>query len=544
VTAAEAVARILELEGVRFLSCFPETPLIDACAARGIRPVIARSERVVVNIADGFSRVAADGLIGVCSTQHDAGIENAFAGVAQAYADSIPLLIIPGANPRHRHGVPPFFDAVATLAPVTKWSATIGSAERVPELLRRAFTLLRTGRPGPVMLELPADVAAEEIDSIRYAPVPLRRTGPDPADVRRIAERLLAAPKPVLLAGRGVLQAGAQDPLRRLAELLRAPVLTTMNGKGSISEAHPLALGVAGLSATAMADHFLRNADTVFAIGSSLTAWWMAAPLPETCSVLQSTIDERDLAKDYAIDDAVLGDARLVLEMLADEVEARVAAGTEPAATDPRAEIRERKEAWLAGWRPRLTSDETPINPYRVIWELMQALDRDRSIVTHDSGFPRDQMAPFYETLTPYGYAGWGHSTQLGYSLGIAMGMKLARPDLDVVNLLGDAAIGMVGMDLETAVRARIGTLTIVLHNSVMTGYENYLPVAAQRYGAKELGGDYGAIAAALGAHSERVREPGRLRRAIVEAVEVTRGGRPALLDVITREEQALSVYW
>jgi acetolactate synthase-1/2/3 large subunit len=541
---SEAIAHILGLEGVEFLSCFPETPVIDACAAAGIRPIVARTERAVVNIADGFSRAAGGGRIGVCSVQHDAGIENAFAGVAQAYADSIPVLVIPGANPRHRHGVPPFFDAVRTFAPVTKWAGTIGSGARVPELFRRAFTLLRTGRPGPVLLELPADVAREEVGDLRYDPVPIRRAGPDPADIDRVSAHLLGAPRLVLLAGRGVRQAGAEAALQRLAEALHAPVMTTMNGKSAISEAHPLAIGAAGLSTTAMVDHFLRRADTVFSVGSSLTSWWMAAPVPDGCRVIQSTIDDRDLGKDYPIDDAVLGDACLVLEALAEKIESRVASGAAPAAAGVEEEIRTVKEAWFGEWLPRLTSAEVPINPYRVIWDLMHTLDRQRSIVTHDSGFPRDQLAPFYEPLTPLGYMGWGHSTQLGYSVGIAIGMKLARPDLDVVNVLGDAAIGMAAMDLETAVRNRIGILTVVLHNSVMTGYEKYLPVAAERYGAKELGGDYAAVAAGLGAYTETVHDPARLEGAIRAALDATRAGTPAVLDVVTREEPALSVYW
>ena len=240
----------------------------------------------------------------------------------------------------------------------------------------------------------------------------------------------------------------------------------------------------------------------------------------------------------------MLGDAKLVLADLVAEVERRTAGGERPAAADPTDEIRRVKESWLAEWLPLLTSDETPINPYRVVWELMHTLDRRKSIVTHDSGFPRDQLAPFYETLTPLGYVGWGHSTQLGYSLGLAIGMKLARPDLDVVNVMGDASFGMVGMDLETAVRCDVGTLTIVLDNSVMAGYEAYLPIATERYGAKKLGGDYAQVAAALGAYSECVRDPGEIRPAILRALEVARSGRPALLDVITREETRLSVYW
>jgi acetolactate synthase-1/2/3 large subunit len=410
--------------------------------------------------------------------------------------------------------------------------------------MRRAYVALRTGRPGPVLLELPADIAAEEGPAdLRYEPVPGWRTAPDPADVERAIDLVLAAERPLLLAGGGVRAAGATEELRALAERLRLPVMTTMNGKGAIPEDHPLALGVAGLSSTAMVDHFLRQADLVLAVGSSLTSWWMAAPLPEGCRVVQSTIDERDLAKDRAIDTAVLGDAQLVLRALRRAADERL--GAEPrSGDDPAPEIAALRREWLAEWTPLLRSDEVPINPYRVISDLMATLRRSQAIVTHESGFPRDQMAPFFETLTPLGYVGWGHSTQLGYSLGLAMGMKLAQPDLTVVNVMGDASFGMVGMDLETAVRSGIGILTIVLNNGAMTGYEAHIPLASERHGAKLLGGDYATVARGLGAHAQRVERPEGIVPAVRSAIAETAAGRPSLLEVVTREETRIPTYW
>jgi acetolactate synthase-1/2/3 large subunit len=293
-----------------------------------------------------------------------------------------------------------------------------------------------------------------------------------------------------------------------------------------------------------MVDHFLRRADVVLAVGSSLTRWWMAAPIPDGCRLIQCTIDERDLAKDYSIEHAVLGDAKIVLDAIAAEAERRLEHGRSTAASDPTAEILDVKRAWLATWRPLLDSDEVPLNPYRVIRELVDVLDRRRSIVTHESGYVREQLAPFFESLTPLGYVGWGHSTQLGYSLGLAIGMKLARPEHAVVNVMGDAGFGMVGTDLETASRCGVGILTVVLKNSVMAGYEAYLPIAVDRYGAKRLGGDYAQVAEALGAYAERVERPEEIRPAIVRGLEQTRSGRPALLEVITREETRIPVYW
>jgi thiamine pyrophosphate-dependent acetolactate synthase large subunit-like protein len=535
----------LRAEGTEHFSCFPHAPLIDACVAAGIRPVVARSERVAVNIADGSSRACGGGRVGVCVVQREAGIENSFAGVAQAYADSIPILVLPSAEPLRREGVPPGFDPVEHFAGVTKWAATVNAADRVPELMRRAFTALRCGRPGPVLLSLPNDVAAQTIDGVaHYEPVPRWRAGADAGAVRRAVDLLFSAERPVVLAGSGVHAAGAHAGLLRLVERLRLPVATTMNGKGAIRESHPLALGVGGLSATAMVDHFLRRADLVLAVGTSLTRWWMAAPVPAGVPIVQCTIDERDLGKDYAIDDAVLGDAALVLDALDEEAQRRLDAGRAPAAADPADEIASVRAAWLAEWEPLLSSDEIPINPYRVVRELMLGLDRGRAIVTHESGFPRDQMAPFFESVTPLGYVGWGHSTQLGYSLGLAMGMKLAHPDRPVVNVMGDAAVGMVGMDIETAVRTGIGIVTVVLNNGVMTGYEAHMPLASERHGAKELGGEYAAIGAALGAHAQRVSEPAAVRPALERAVNEAASGRPSVLEILTREETRIPTFW
>ena len=192
--AKAAIAQILKDEGVEFLSCFPSNPMIDACAEIGIRPVIARTERVVVNIADGFSRVAGNGRIGVCAMQEGAGIENAFAGVAQAYGDSVPVLVLPAFWGHDQTDVS-HFNAVATFGRVTKWAAQVNSADRVPDMMRRAFTALRTGRPGPVMLEVPKDVAEQELTKeFTYTPVTRHRTGPDPADVSKAISMLRGRP--------------------------------------------------------------------------------------------------------------------------------------------------------------------------------------------------------------------------------------------------------------------------------------------------------------------------------------------------------------
>ncbi|MBI4589534.1 MAG: thiamine pyrophosphate-requiring protein [Candidatus Rokubacteria bacterium] len=544
--AKTAVAKILKAEGVEHLLCFPNNALIEAAAVEGIRPICARTERVAVNIADGMSRVSSGRRIGVCAVQYGPGAENAFGGVAQAYSDGSPVLLLPGGVERRRQGVAPGFQAIYNYRAVTKWVEVVNAADRIPQMMRRAFTLLRCGRPGPVMLEVPTDVMKEEIpeEALRYVPVARAVPQGDPADVREAVRTLLEANAPVIVAGQGILYAEAWEELREFAELTQVPVLTTLNGKSAFPEDHPLALGPGGLSGTKMVDHFLRKADLVLGLGTSFTRSTFVVPIPPGKAMVQVTIDEQDLNKDYAIAHAVIGDAKAVLGQLIEEVRRQAGSNARREDTAAAREVKAVKEEFLKEWLPRLTAENIPISPYRVIWDLMHTADRRRTIVTHDSGNPRDQIVPFYEAIAPHGYIGWGKSTQLGSGLGLAMGAKLAAPDKLAVNVMGDTAFGMVGMDFETAVRARIPILTIVMNNGLMGGYEKYLPVSTARYGLRYLSGDYAKVAEGLGGYTERVEKPHELVPALRRAIEEVAGGRAALLEVITREEPVYPKYW
>ncbi len=545
---AAAIARILQAEGTDYLFCFPVSPLIDACADLDIRPIVTRTERTLINMADGYSRMSNGRRLGVATVQQGPGAENAFAGVAQAFADGSPLLFLPGGNPRGRCGVVPHFDAAANYRGVTKWSATLAGAEHIPTALRRAFTLLRTGRRAPVAVEVPADVAAEEIDDFAHSPVRPPRSAGDPGEVREAVRLLRAAKRPILHVGQGVLWAEAWAELRAFAEHVQAPVMTTLPGKSAFPENHPLALGTGGYSGTAMVDHFLRRADLIFGIGCSFTNTVFAAPIPAGKTIVHVTNNDSDLQKDLAANHAILGDAGLVLGQLLEEARRQ----GPPASSGPADEIARVKAAWLAEWGPKLTSEEVPINPYRVLNELMRLVDRTRCVITHDSGMPRDQLAPFWDTLVPRGYLGWGKSTQLGSSLGLALGAKLAAPDRLVIHFLGDTALGMCGLDLETAVRERIPILSVLVNNGLMGGYEKWIPIASRKYRSRYLGGEYASMAAALGVAAERVTQPAEIVPALRRALAVVSPGgnpaadtaRPALVEFITCEETRLSKPW
>jgi acetolactate synthase-1/2/3 large subunit len=543
-TGANAIAEILKREGTEFLACYPAQPLIEAGALVGIRPIMCRQERIGMAIADGFSRTTNGKRIGVFAMQQGPGTENAFPGAAQAFADNVPVLLLPGGEATTRTNVRPVFSAVDNYAHVTKWAANVNHIERIPELMRRAFYQLRTGKPGPVLVEIPRDVMSGEYrGELDYTPVSGNKTAPDPQEVKEVARVLLKAKNLVIHAGQGCLYAEAWDELQQFAELMQAPVMTTMPGKSAFPENHPLSLGASAVSTTKAISHFLQKADVVFGVGCSFTRTSYGKTIPPGKVIVHSTNDPSDVNKDYKADYSLIGDARLVLQALIAEVkrQSRNIGNRNNGAVAE--EVQAVKQEWLKEWMPQLTSDEVPINQYRIIWDLMHNVDRANTILTHDAGSPRDQITPFWETVAPRTYMGWGKSTQLGYGLGIIMGAKLAEPDKLCINIMGDAAIGMVGMDFETAVRSNIGILTIVWNNGAMAIERRTMTFATEKYGSVYLGGNYRDVAKALGGWAERVEKPHEFVPALKRAIEVTRTGHPAMIECIVKEGFDFSRY-
>ena len=543
-TGADVIARILKQEGVDFMGVIPMNTLEEAGAVHGVRPMIFRQERVGVNLADGYSRVTNGRGVGVFSMQAGPGAENAFAGVAQAYADSVPILLLPASAPRARAGIHPTFSPSQSYAEVTKWSGQINMIERIPEMMRRAFTQVRMGRPGPVLLEIPSDILRGDYpdDIVNYTPVTPRMSSGDPDDVRQAARMLLSAKRPVIQAGQGVLYAEAWDELLELAELTQTPVMTTMAGKSVFPENHPLSLGTRSGTTTGPVVHFLERADLVFGIGCSFTRIHFGADQFDSKVIVHCTNSLEDVNKDYDPDHAVVGDAKLVLSQLIEEVKLQLGPARRVEPKGVATEIAAVRQEWMKDWLPLLTSDEVPINPYRVIWDLMNTIDRKNAIVTHDSGSPRDETIPFYESISPRGFIAWGKSTQLGYSLGLAMGARMAAPEKLAVHIIGDYGFGMVALDIETAVRERIPVLSIVLNNSAMGIYSpNSFPTANDLYGTKYTGGNFAQVAEAMGSYNARIEKPEEIVPAIKTATKVIEAGQPAVLEFITKEEQAFS---
>jgi acetolactate synthase-1/2/3 large subunit len=535
IKAANGIARILKAEGIPWVSCFPTNHVNNALGEEGVRILMMGEERFAVAVADAYSRVACGKRIGVCTVMSNlnaAGIQMAYGAIAQAWEDSSPVLIITegvsqGAS-RHTH-----FDIAEALRPVTKWVGKIDKAELVPDYMRRAFTHLRSGRPGPVLIIVPRDLGEYDEERYPYVPVKGWRSGPDPDDVKAAVSALLAAKDPLIYAGEGVYYADATNELLQFAELVQAPVLTTLKAKGAFPENHPLSVGVRGSHAA----HFLNKCDVLFSIGSSLfpNRFSHAVPAPEKKTIIQCTVDLLDINRSFETKHAVIGDAKLSLQALIAEVSKQAGgARKNPAVVE---EIRAQKREFLAKFTPVMESNDKPINPYRVIGDLMKVLDPKASFVTADSGNTRDQTSTVYEAQIPRGHLGWGNVSTLGFSLAGAIGAKLAYPERQCVNITGDAGVCYMMGDFEACARHGIGITTIHINNGGYSGYgPGFWGKGHDPYTWKvsdHTSASMSKMAGALGLHAEQVSEPAEIIPALRRALEANTKGKPAYLEFI-----------
>ena len=535
----EAVARILKMEGVEWISCFPSNELIEVVAKEGIRPIMFRHERGALMAADGFSRMNNREKFGVIITQGGPGAENSMGGLAQAFADNVPILYLPGGPNVAQHSVRPNFSPVRTYESVSKTGEVLFKADQVANVMRRAFHALRNGRPGPVIVEIPGDVAGQEVaeSAMNYQPPKRHPQSPSAGDVKDAVKLMLDAKKPVIWSGMGVLLADASDELRELAELTEIPVYCTMPGKSGFDERHPLSLG-SGSGATGQhARRWLQESDVLIALGSSMSRTGYGQPIPDGKLIIHNTESIEDLNKEYTVDVGMPGDAKLTIQMLIDEVKAQIGENGRKGQTKVAAEVAEIKKQWLSEWADILNSNEVPINTYKVIGEIERNLDHENSIVTHDAGAPRDAIMPFYTATVPHSYVGWGKTTHLGYGIPLMIGAKLAKPDKFCLNFMGDGAFGMSGLDIETAVRSGASITTIVLNNGGMATYPGGYPTARELFDVTHMGGDYAKIAEGMGAVGITVTDPNGVADALKQAQKHNAEGRTVLLDIHTNLE-------
>ncbi len=538
----DAIAEVLKREQIKFIIGYPVNPIFEAAAKADIRTIVVRQERIGLHMADAVSRLSSGEDIGVFIMQHGPGAENAFGGVAQAYSESIPILVIPAGYPRKVATYYPNFNSVLNMQHVTKWAEPVSMGKFLPDVMRRAFSNLRNGRGGPVLIEVPLDVFGEDVpEDFNYVPSFKSRSAPDALDVEKAAKVLASAKNPVIYAGQGVHFAKAWGELKDLAERWNIPVTTSLEGKSAFPEDHPLSLGSGGRSLPRAVNQFLDSADVILGIGCSFALTAFGVPMPRGKTIIHSTLDPIDLNKDVAAAYTMVGDAKLTLAMLIDSMSVLDRSSAEDRQKVGE-EIKAVKDSWLADWMPKLKNNEAPISPYRVLWELNNLVDKSNTVITHDAGSPRDQITPFWVSTTPLSYIGWGKTTQLGYGLGLAMGAKLVRPDALCINVWGDAAIGFTGMDFETAVREKIPILSILFNNFSMAIELPIMPVSTEKYRSTDISGNYAEMARAFGGYGERVTDPNDIEAALQRGIDATLNGQAALLEFITDKELAMSI--
>ncbi len=533
VEAVNGLIKILKAEGVKEVCTFPTTVFNNACGEEGIPNFMVRDERYAVAVADAFSRVSNGKSFGVCSVMgglNPAGTQMAYGALAQAYEDSTPLLCLTDGVPPDSYGRP-MYDIDDAFQSITKWSGYINAANRVPEFMRRAFTNLKNGRPGPVLIQLPRGLGEYDMAEFPYSPVNKWKTMADPKDIEIAVRTIRSSDKPLIIAGQGIFYADACQELLTLAELVRAPVLTTLKAKSCFPEDHPLSVGVRGEPA----EYFLNKSDLILGIGCSLSTTRFGHSIPNSTGkkIIHCIIEESDINRRYPTYHAVLGDAKLVLKQLILEIEKQGA----PKKKGILDEIMAVKKKKAEKYGPPMESSETPINPYRVYAEIMATIDRENSFVTHESGNTRDQLSTVFEALVPHGFMGWGNVSTLGFGLGAAMGAKLAMPERQIISVTGDAGFGYQVGNYESMVRYKMGITTVHINNSGFAGYgpgfwgHGHSPYTAEVTPSEVF--NTAKAVEGLGITSERIEDPDEIVPALIRALKLNESGKPAFIEFI-----------
>ena len=540
------ISKILKKEGVDWIACFPNNPLIEAVAKEGIRPIMFRQERGGIMAADGYSRTMMGEKFGVFACQGGPGAENSYGGIAQAFSDSVPIMFLPDGIPLINSDVSPSFISSKNFKDITKWSQSINDSNRIVSLMKRAFHSLKNERPSPVLLEMHRDHMTQEISNLDDYNSPKQiKVSPTDDLIESSVKLLISSKNPIIWSGQGVLYSSATKELKELSELLSLPVITTMPGKSSYDERNPLSLGSANRTAPKGVWKYLGDSDTVFAIGSSLTITNYGITIPEGKRIIHSTNNSDDINKDYDVEIPLLGDSKLVLQKMIDCIKSNykenIASIEKKESTIDK--IKKLKEEWFSEWSTLLNSEMNPINPYRLVNEINKNIDHENTIVTHDAGHPRDQMMPFITATSPGSYIGWGKSTHLGYGIPLMIGAKIAQPNKFCINFMGDGAFGMSGLDIETSQRSGNPITTVVMNNGTMGGYPQNYPQSIEKFQTIKMTGDYAKIAEGMGAKGISVENPNEIKKAILDARKFNNEGFSVLIDAKTQPELKMSNY-
>jgi acetolactate synthase-1/2/3 large subunit len=538
----EAIIKSLTDQGVEVVFGYPGgvlLPLYDVIYDSDLKHILVRHEQCAAHAADGFAR--ASGKIGVCIGTSGPGATNLITGIATAYMDSSPIVAIAGQVATGLIGNDAFqeVDTIGITMPITKHNFQAMKAEEIPGMIKSAFYIASTGRNGPVVLDLPKDVQEEEFDYELAKDLELPGYKPTkkghPLQVKKAAEMILNSKKPVILAGGGIILSDSSEELLKLSKLVKAPVTTTLMGKGSFPEDNQLSLGMLGMHGRKVSNLIVDECDCLIAIGCRFSdrTTGLISEFAKDAKIIHIDVDPAEIGKNVDVDIPIVGDAKIILTNLIKVVE--------------KTKIEDKNQnAWLKHVLnfkktciPRLSFDDIPLKPQQVIKELSEAITDD-TIVTTDVGQNQMWMAHYFTSRNPRKFISSGGLGTMGFGFPAAMGAKIAMPDSDVVAVCGDGGFLMVCQDLATIKEYDIPVVICVLDNRRLGMVSQWQKLFYdKRMSHTHLGEspDFVKLAESFGVTAERVERPGQMRESVVRAI---RSGESYLIDVIIDPEEIL----
>lgn len=509
-SGSQAVVESLKQQKVKHVFSIPGgqvLPLCDALYDADFRSILARHEQCAAHMADGYAR--ASGFPGVCIVTSGPGATNTVTGIATAYMDSSPVVAIAGQVPTMMIGKDAFQEAdiVGITMPVTKWNTQIRSVKEIPATVKAAFHIASTGRPGPVLIDFPKDIQAEISDADFSSSLKLRGYNPNydphPVQVRRAAELLMKAERPMMLLGGGTIISGASEAVK-LAEFMLMPVATTLMGKGSIPEDHPLSLGMLGMHGTVEANKLVLEADLLLVVGSRFSDR-TTGKLEQFCpdaEIIHIDIDAAEIGKNAKVDVPIVADANITLEKIYDHI--------------AKARAKREKSIWLDRLK-EIRSQYPPKNekssgeyvkPQEILAELRKQLP-EKGIVTTEVGQNQMWAALHFKVIKPRTFISSGGLGTMGFGFPAAIGAKVARPECPVIDIAGDGSFIMTEQDLATTVCEKIPVIVLILNNQVLGMVAQWQRLFYnRRYSLSNLGGipDFVKLAEAYGAQGFRTK--------------------------------------
>ena len=535
----EAIIKSLTDQGVEIVFGYPGgvlLPLYDVIYDSDLKHILVRHEQCAAHAADGFAR--ASGKVGVCIGTSGPGATNLITGIATAYMDSSPILAIAGQVSSNLIGNDAFqeVDTIGITMPITKHNYQPMKAEEIPGMIKSAFYIAGTGRPGPVVLDLPKDVQEEEFEFESAKDIELPGYKPTmkghPRQVKRAANMIQESKKPVILAGGGIILSGATKELLQFANIINAPLSTSLMGKGSFPEDNPLSLGMLGMHGRKVSNLIVDECDCLIAIGCRFSdrTTGLLSEFATDAKIVHIDVDPAEIGKNVDIDVPIVGDAKTILRDLIKII-------------DPNTEGKQDWVQYVKEFKnsciPRLSFNEVPLKPQQVIKELSEAVTDD-TIVTTDVGQNQMWMAHYFDVKNPRKFISSGGLGTMGFGFPAAIGAKIAMPDNDVVAVCGDGGFLMVCQDLATIKEYDIPVVIVVLDN-------RHLGMVAQwqklfydeRMSHTHLGEspDFIKLAESFGIKAERIEKPGEMKEAVERAIK---SGEPYLLDVIIDPDEIL----